>query len=257
MTFGRDPSRCHIVIGHPNVSGRHATVTLSPLTITDHGSTSGCWINQRRLPANQAEPLEASTIVALGPIPLPVGLALRLLGAPTAEQRSTNAMTSKDPTSANEGGSRRHRTVLGQMAITGASSQTQKIGRTPENDIVLPQPQVSSRHALLHRDGGKLFIEDAGSANGTYVRGQRLTPGQRVAVSPGEKVFIGPMPLLLQAAESREENCGRHRRPAAGLGGSSVVRNRGLGPVATSPGSRQPGGTQDAARPRELQSHAG
>lgn len=204
LTFGRDPSRCHIVVGHPNVSGRHATVTLSPLTIIDHGSTSGCWINQRRLPANQPEPLDANTVVALGPIPLPVGLALRLLGAPTAEHRGTDAMPSKEA-SGGEAGSRRHRTVLGQMAITGTTAQSQKIGRTPDNDIVLPQPQVSSRHALLHHDGGKLFIEDCGSANGTYVRGQRLTPGQRVAVSPGEKVFIGPMPLLLQAAESRGE----------------------------------------------------
>jgi ABC-type multidrug transport system ATPase subunit len=57
----------------------------------------------------------------------------------------------------------------------------------------------------LHHVGGKLFIEDAGSANGTFVRGQRITPGQRVAVSPGEKVFIGPMPLLLHQADASIE----------------------------------------------------
>ena len=45
---------------------------------------------------------------------------------------------------------------------------------------------------------GKLFIEDRGSANGTFVRGQRIASGQKVPVSTGEKVFIGPMPLLLQ-----------------------------------------------------------
>ncbi len=41
---------------------------------------------------------------------------------------------------------------------------------------------------------------DRGSANGTFVRGQRVVPGQRVPVQSGEKVYIGPMPLLIQVA---------------------------------------------------------
>jgi ABC-type multidrug transport system ATPase subunit len=53
---------------------------------------------------------------------------------------------------------------------------------------------------VLHSVGGQLFLEDRGSANGTYVRGQRIAPNQRVPIANGEKVFIGPMPLLLQIA---------------------------------------------------------
>lgn len=218
LTLGRDPGRCHLVVRHPNVSGRHATITLNPLAVTDHGSTSGTWTNRQRFAANQAHPVDSGTILAIGPVPLPVGLALRLMGEPAPVRpgtghaaqatnqtaQATGAMNmASSPTG--EQPSRRHRTVLGQMAITGSSSQTQSIGRTPSNDIVIAQPQVSSRHALLHHVAGKLFIEDAGSANGTYVRGQRIAPGQRVAVSPGEKVFIGPMPLLLHQAGANEE----------------------------------------------------
>ena len=40
-------------------------------------------------------------------------------------------------------------------------------------------------------------MEDLRSANGTFVRGQRVPPGQRVPVQNGEKVLIGPMPLLI------------------------------------------------------------
>lgn len=211
VTFGRDPSRCHIVVRHPNVSGRHVTITATPLAVIDHGSTSGTWVSRQRLTPNRTEPIEANTIIAIGPVPMPVGLALRLMGetpnrvtGQAAEApRGTGAMT---PPATGEQPAKRHHTVLGQMAMTGSSQQTQSIGRTPNNDIVIAQPQVSSRHALLHHVGGKLFIEDAGSANGTYVRGQRITPGQRVAVSAGEKVFIGPMPLLLhQGDESKDE----------------------------------------------------
>jgi ABC-type multidrug transport system ATPase subunit len=96
-------------------------------------------------------------------------------------------------------GRKKHKTVIGQVSF-GAPGQisVKSIGRTPDNDIQIPHAQVSSRHALLHRVGEQLFLEDRGSANGTYVRGQRLASGQRVAVQNGEKVFIGPMPLVLQ-----------------------------------------------------------
>ena len=72
----------------------------------------------------------------------------------------------------------------------GGGAQTKTIGRTTENDIQISHPQVSSRHALLHQQADGLFIEDKGSANGTFVRGQRIPANQRVAVKPGEKVFI-------------------------------------------------------------------
>jgi ABC transport system ATP-binding/permease protein len=57
---------------------------------------------------------------------------------------------------------------------------------------------VSSKHAALHFVAGQIFLEDKNSANGTFVRGQRIAAGQRVPVSNGEKVFVGPMPLLIQ-----------------------------------------------------------
>src|SRR6188474_1533333 len=51
ISFGRDPARNNIVINHPNVSSHHATIGLSPLTLTDHGSTAGTWLRQERIPA--------------------------------------------------------------------------------------------------------------------------------------------------------------------------------------------------------------
>src|SRR5690606_24015673 len=89
-----------------------------------------------------------------------------------------------------------HKTVLGQVQLTAEARKT--IGRTPDNDIQIPNAQVSSKHAVLLKIGSQLFLEDRGSANGTYVRGKRLAPGERVPVQPGERVLIGPMPLVLQ-----------------------------------------------------------
>ena len=98
---------------------------------------------------------------------------------------------------------RKHRTVIGELSLEQLQASVISIGRTPDNTIVVNHPQVSSKHAQIVKTGEQLFLEDRGSANGTFVRGQRLASGQRVPVSNGEKVFIGPMPLLIHIGESR------------------------------------------------------
>src|ERR1019366_5028947 len=93
-------------------------------------------------------------------------------------------------------GRRKHRTIIGELNLDQMQSNTISIGRTPDNQIVVTHPQVSSKHAQIVKVGNDLFLEDRGSGNGTYVRGQRIPPGQRVPIANGEKVFIGPMTLL-------------------------------------------------------------
>lgn len=217
IVFGRDAARSNIAIHHPNVSSHHATFSLNPLTVTDHNSTSGTWINQQRIPPSQAVPLDPRGFVALGPVAVPVDMVQALAGifgqgAPAGAQplpgtavhaqHPGDAQGSQDRSS-NPTPRPKHKTVVGQIQMAGpqgGGGGQKSIGRTPENDIQIAHPQVSSRHAILHVTGGQMFIEDLGSANGTYVRGQRIPPKQRVPVQNGEKVLIGPMPLLLQVA---------------------------------------------------------
>ena len=224
LRFGREPAQNHVVVHHPNVSGRHATFLLSPLAVVDNGSTSGTWVDRARIAPNQQTPLEPHAFVALGPVVVPVALVQQLgqaLGAmsamtpapPTglaqqfpgaAAPIGTHAAPASPAAAASDAPAPRakHKTVIGQVQLgeSGAALGSKSIGRTPENDIQIPHPQVSSRHAVLHSISGQLFLEDRGSANGTYVRGQRIPANQRVPVANGEKVFIGPMPLLLQIA---------------------------------------------------------
>ena len=214
LVFGRDPARSNIAIHHPNVSSHHATFSLNPLTVTDHNSTSGTWLNQHRLPPNQATPVDPRGFVALGPVAVPLDLVLHLAGlfggAPAGGPVPPlgTALAPQHPGEPAPAGADRassptprpkHKTVVGQIRASDANQGTRTIGRTPENDIQIPHPQVSSRHAVLHVVGGQLFIEDKSSANGTYVRGARIPANQRVPVQNGEKVLIGPMPLLIQA----------------------------------------------------------
>jgi ABC-type multidrug transport system ATPase subunit/pSer/pThr/pTyr-binding forkhead associated (FHA) protein len=212
LTFGRDPARCHVVLAHPSISGRHATVARHPLAITDHQSTSGTFVDRERVAANARRVLSPGSTVTLGPVPLPSTLLESLLdelapggapapGAAPPGADATAALNASEPIAAVSAGPRRHKTVVGQLKLDDKNEVSKTIGRTPDNDIQISHAQVSSKHALLHKVGSELFIEDRGSQNGTFVRGERIAPGKRVPVKQGEKVFIGPMPLLLSAEE--------------------------------------------------------
>ncbi|MCU0682100.1 MAG: FHA domain-containing protein [Polyangiaceae bacterium] len=126
-------------------------------------------------------------------------------GGPPMQQGGppgTRAAMPSGPGGAKPPGGKKHQTVIGSFEGAGQGGKEFKsIGRTPDNDIRLDHPQVSSRHAVLVRQGGQFFIEDRRSANGTYVRGQRIAPGVPTPVASGEKIFIGPMPLVIQVED--------------------------------------------------------
>ena len=48
------------------------------------------------------------------------------------------------------------------------------IGRSTNNDIVLPLPEVSRRHARIWKARDGYYIEDLGSTNGTFVNDARV-----------------------------------------------------------------------------------
>lgn len=65
------------------------------------------------------------------------------------------------------------------------------LGRGSDCHILTPESdsRVSRHHARITAAGGELTIEDAGSANGTYVNGRRLKAPMRL--NPGDIVRVG------------------------------------------------------------------
>jgi len=70
------------------------------------------------------------------------------------------------------------------------------IGRA-DAALLLPDPTVSRRHAQIGVEGGRLWIEDLGSSNGTRVNGVRLDAGQRKDLEGGETLQFGSKTLTL------------------------------------------------------------
>jgi pSer/pThr/pTyr-binding forkhead associated (FHA) protein len=61
------------------------------------------------------------------------------------------------------------------------------IGRSSKCDLVINSVKVSREHAIITRERGEFFIEDLGSANGTWYKGERI---EKMKIKDGDEVFI-------------------------------------------------------------------
>jgi pilus assembly protein CpaF len=78
-----------------------------------------------------------------------------------------------------------------------------KIGRVQGNDIVLPKPNVSKRHAGIRVAEDVLVVEDLRSTNGTYVNGRRITTPRELG--PEDRIHIGDYMLQAEVTEQAAE----------------------------------------------------
>jgi hypothetical protein len=93
---------------------------------------------------------------------------------------------------------------MGQLVEQGSEEifplgfEPTSIGRHGDNEIILPDSQVSRHHAEIVMQGGRWLITDLGSANGTYVNGERLT-GPHV-LNHGDLVRVGQTQFRVEIA---------------------------------------------------------
>lgn len=237
VIIGRDPTQVSVVLQHPSVSSMHCTVALDRMMVTDNDSTSGTYVSGQRIHPNTPTPLPQGGVIHIGPVPVQVSTLMQLaqagqpgtgqqaaqqqqahVVAPTGQQGAyppapqpaaqapapqAAAPQAAAPQAAAQPQQqmRKHKTVFGQLDFGLAGGGTKTIGRTENNDIPINHPQVSANHAQVESVGGRLYVMDRGSANGTYVRGHRISPGQKVEIQSGEKIYVGPMPLQLVMGE--------------------------------------------------------
>ena len=72
------------------------------------------------------------------------------------------------------------------------------LGRSGEARVVLDLGRVSRHHARIMVENGKVVLEDLGSKNGTFVRGQLVTRPTELA--DGDEICIGPAVLVFRTS---------------------------------------------------------
>ena len=174
--IGRDPE-CDIAIADIRVSWHHAVLQLENgrWVLADNGSTNGTYARGQQVDRIE---IDAECQVRLGnPADGPV------LSCTVSEDGS-------QPEPDGEPDAARPR-----------SATTVRIGRAPENDIVVSDPTASRQHAELRNTAGGYRIVDLDSSHGTFVNGQRVTDA---ALSEGDTVQVGSATFRLIGQELQQ-----------------------------------------------------
>ena len=71
------------------------------------------------------------------------------------------------------------------------------VGRETSCGLVISEPAVSRKHALLVSEMGALYIEPVSEHNGTFVNGSRLTSQGRSRVYEGDRITLGRAEIVV------------------------------------------------------------
>ena len=111
------------------------------------------------------------------------------------EKTRVTAIVQKPPGAAGPGGGdclvviyTKEPTLLGKRFVLDMSPL--RIGRGPENHIVLEGDSVSRRHVHFEQRSSTWYAVDDGSTNGTYVNDDQIA--RECALANGDRVKIGP-----------------------------------------------------------------
>src|SRR5438445_2675352 len=210
LVFGREAG-CDVVVAGKDVSRRHAEIVDTPrgYLVVD-SSTNGTSVNEEQVQGQrilartdvirigeeqfrfyaEAAPLTSSSPPPTGPAVSPeqlkhtghgieAGVPARASGAVFASflVRSGGLMGRRLP----------------------VKTPVVNLGRADYNDIVLPDPSISTSHAKLQRREGVWMLVDLDSTNGTFVDGEQVKGDAPLA--PGATVRLGDVQLVFEPSD--------------------------------------------------------
>jgi len=188
LTLGRDQSN-DVVIDSPTVSDFHAEISADAQNprIVDLLSAHGTFVNDRRI--SDRCPLKAWDVVRLGTVEL--------------EVTDPNSRRPQDWVL---------RTESALLASQFFALQPKTIvGREPGCDLTIDSNMLSRRHAEIIIEGDHLKVVDMGSANGTYLNGEKIQeaiawPGDELRFDKQRFIVIGPRRDDTAQREGDEDN---------------------------------------------------
>ncbi len=186
LVVGRLPD-CDVVVADGLVSGRHLRVepALNGVRIEDLGSSNGTFVDGVRMVAPHV--LYADATLALG------AAAIRIISPKPTPAVAASFIVVRSGAAAG----------LATEIVVGADLL---IGRADECAVVLDDLLVSNQHLRVRRPvatgGGEILIEDLGSANGTLVDGEVLSPGTPTTVGHGTSLQLGDTQLVVSGTRT-------------------------------------------------------
>ena len=187
VTIGRDTA-CDLRVNGTGASRHHAIATPEPGTgwVLMDRSTNGTFVDGQRVGRH----------VIAGPLVVSIGDSAGGTQIRFAPAQAVKPVPGRLQRAALPG--------LGQFSRAYDADATRiRIGRAPDNDLVIDDLLVSRYHAeLRRRPDGRSQIADLGSHNGTYLDGRQLTG--RAEVTDGAMISIGHHAFVLSGGSLQE-----------------------------------------------------
>jgi len=215
IRVGRDPS-ADMVSANPYVSRDHAVVRQQGdgWILEDRGSRGGTYLGSQRI---SSLPITAATTVRLGDphegdeLQLVPSVVLAAV-APAAPAQPVAQAEPVPPVAQAIGANIRMGRPTG---VYRTDRPRIRIGRAPDNDVVVDDMLVSRYHAELLASPGGFQIADLGSHNGTFVNGQRV---DRAPVGENDIIGLGHQQFrVVGGALEAYEDVGTVEFEASGL----------------------------------------
>jgi pSer/pThr/pTyr-binding forkhead associated (FHA) protein len=226
LVFGREAG-CDVVVAGKDVSRRHAEIVQTPkgYLLVD-SSTNGTFVNEERIGGQRI--LARADVIRLGDEQFrfytdvaaaapTAGGARPAEGAAERLKHTVHGMEavappsspstpppSPPPPAARPASPPPLATFLVRVGALAGQRLTVRtpivnVGRADYNDVVVPDPSVSTSHAKLQRREGVWVLVDLDSTNGTFVDGERVKGDAPLA--PGATVRLGDVQLVFEPTD--------------------------------------------------------
>lgn len=188
---------CQVVLKLNGIADHHAEIHLSDTgaLIGVQDATNITRVNGKLVAART--PIKSGDALLFGTV------QAQVVGGPVAAPGAPPPRKPKPPPA--DAGQTVVRAAIPKFILRGVSGSTfgknfplhgsTVIGRNSDCDIPVSTDEVSRRHAqvIVTRDG--LYVEDLGSANGTYVNGEKITKSK---LNAGDELRIDTERFLVQ-----------------------------------------------------------
>ena len=174
-----------------SVSRSHAMVFVKDeeFTLVDLGSTGGTRIGDHRISGRQ---LGEGSVIIVGQTRLSLMSVDAFQGGPASGATMVGSPTGSSLSLIAQSGPDAGRSFM-------LSSAQNLVGRDSSAEVMLSDPTVSRRHAMIRVEVDRTTIADLGSQSGTQVDGERV---QGVRISVGERVVVGQSEFTLMRPNS-------------------------------------------------------
>jgi pSer/pThr/pTyr-binding forkhead associated (FHA) protein len=194
---------CEIRLPDPSVSHRHASIRQrgSDYVVVDEGSTNGTFVGPVRLSPQAPRLVRSGELLRVGRI----WLELTIEGVPPTDdaQLATReiALSLVSSALAAQGEAAAVKVLVlagpdaGKELVLAELGRAYAVGRGPNLDLTLTDPDASRRHVEVGRRGALLWVKDLGSKNGALLDDRPLTPNKEVVWPRGKRVQLGASEL--------------------------------------------------------------